>query len=136
MTETEQRDARRGQLMGAAWLDDWKAEGRGRVDKSAASWISAIESNEEPKYCWIWVQPYLDTETDVDEYRGQQAGKTLLAEFAKGRDLRASQSWMNAAKKEAEKTNEQWLFLDPILEADGWKKTTTQEGKPAWTKAS
>ena len=54
-------------------------------------------------YSWIWVQPYLDKETDQDEYRGQQAGKTLIAWLAKGHDLKANQFWMNAAKKESEK---------------------------------
>ena len=136
MTETEQRDTRRGQLVGAAWLNRWIEQGRGRPETGAASWIPSIESNEEPMYSWIWVQPYLDTVTDVDEYRGQEVGKILLSCFARGFDLELSQLWMTAAKKEAEKTNEQWLFLDPILEADGWKKTTTQEGKSAWTQAS
>ena len=135
MTETERNDARRGQLMGAAWLNRWIEQGRGRGKGNAASWISSIEVNEEPKYSWIWVQPYLDKETDVDEYRGQQAGKLLLARFAEGVDLQASQFWFDKAKKESEKTDEQWLFLDPILEVDGWRKTKTEDGKPAWTRA-
>ena len=135
MSETEQNDARRAQIMGKAWLSRWIAQGRGREDTNAASWVSEIEPNEEPKYSWIWVPPYLSKETGVDEYRGQQAGKTMLADFAQGRNLVASGFWMNAAKSEAENTDEQWLFLEPILEVDGWKKTKTQEGKPAWTKA-
>ena len=135
MTETEQRDARRGQLMGAAWLNRWIEKGRGRRNEDAASWIVTIEANEEPEYSWIWVQPYLDKETDVDKYRGQQAGKLLLARFAEGGDLQASKFYFDKAKEESEKTDEQWLFLDPILEVDGWTKTKTEKGKPAWTKA-
>ena len=136
MTETEQRDARRAQILGQAWLNRWTAKGRGRdSSEPAASWISRFEENEEAKYCWIWVQPYLDKETSEDEYRGQQAGTTMLDRFSQGLDLNASEYWMNQAKKESEKTEEQWLFLDPILEIDGWKKTKTEKGKPAWTKA-
>ena len=135
MTETEQRDARRGQLMGAVWLNEWIRQGRGRADDGAAKWIPSIEYIEEPKYSWIWVEPYLDTETDVDEYRGQQAGKALLAALARGEDLPGNPFWMHSAKEESEKTREQWLFLDPILEADGWKNTDPKSDVPVWTKA-
>ena len=88
MTDTERNEARRGQIMGAAWLSQWIDEGRGRENKGAAGWIRLIEGREEAVYCWIWVLPYLRTDTDVDEYRGQQAGKTLLHYFAQGRRLR------------------------------------------------
>lgn len=135
MSETQQRDARRAQIMGKAWLSQWIEQGRGRNSEGAASWIFRLEEYEEALYSWIWVPPYLDKETSVDEYRGQHAGKTMLTRFAQGLSLTSSAFWMIRAKEEAAKTEEQWLFLDPILEMDGWKRTKTEEGVPAWTKA-
>ena len=135
MTETEQRDTRRAQIMGKAWLNRWIAQGRGRDKEGAASWIFRFEANEEALYSWIWVHPYLDTDTTLDEYRGAQAGKTMLTRFAQGLSLQGSHFWMDRAKKEAEKIQEHWLFLDPILQADGWKMTKIEKDTPAWTKA-
>ena len=71
------RDARRAQLMGAAWLALWKG-GERRRDKGAGSWIRTdIEPREAPEYEWIWIEPYLtrDADRDLDTYRGQQAGR-------------------------------------------------------------
>ena len=127
-------DARRAQIMGAAWLAQWTKNGRGRGNEGKAFWIGfAVESREAPQYAWIWVQPYLDSTPEHDEYRGQQAGSALLDYFMNHFDT-SSQYWMDAAKRQAQDTDETWLFLDPVLERDGWRKTKTQNGKPAWTK--
>ena len=134
MTETELRDARRGQFMGASWLSEWIAMGRSLDRTRAASWIPIIEAREEPAYCWIWVPPYLKTVTDVDEYRGQQAGKTMLANFAQGLKLVESRLWMNEANRKSLDTNEQWLFLEPILKMDGWSKIVMGRDGFCWTK--
>ena len=84
--ERKKRDERRGQLIGAAWLVRWNSEGRGRGSTVAGSWIRTdIAPREAPEYEWIWIEPYLTTEAggDIDTYRGQQAGRALMAQFAK-----------------------------------------------------
>ena len=137
--ETQARDERRAQLMGAAWLAAWKRNDRGR-DEGAGSWIrDTIAPREDPKYEWIWVEPYLTKETgdNLDTYRGQQAGRALLESFAR-RLNPAAAYWFEEAKKLAEATEEEWLLLTGIMQTDGWVR---REGKKrdgqtftAWTK--
>ena len=137
--EHQARDERRAQLMGAAWLTAWKQEGRGRED-NAGSWIQdTIAPREAPEYEWIWVEPYLTKENgdDIDTYRGQQAGRALLKKFA-GTVHSASASWFEAARKRAESTQEEWLFLTGIMQTDGWVQREGKKGDgqtfTAWTK--
>ena len=138
--EHQARDERRGQLMGAAWIAAWKQEGRGR-SKGAGLWIrNTIAPREAPKYEWIWIEPYLTNETgdDVDAYRGQQAGRALVAKFA-GALNTVTSYWFDKAKEQAAATEEEWLFLTGIMQTDGWVQ---QEGKDSegqtvigWTKS-
>ena len=134
------RDGRRAQLMGVAWLALWNNQGRGR--KGAGSWIRTdIAPGEAPEYEWIWIEPYLTTETgdDIDIYRGQQAGRALLARFA-AEVAPAAAYWFDEAKKAAEATREEWLFLTGIMQTDGWvqREGTDSKGNTftAWTKAT
>lgn len=141
-TDEQQRTAReerRAQLMGAAWLALWNNGGRGR-EKGAGSWIRTdIAPREAPEYEWLWIEPYLTRETggDVDIYRGQRAGRALLARFAAEVNS-AAVYWFDEAKKRAEETEEEWLFLTGIMQTDGWvrREATDRNGKPftAWTK--
>ena len=125
--------------MGAAWLAAWKGNSRGR-SKGAGTWIrNIIAPREDPKYEWIWIEPYLTTETgkDVDTYRGQQAGRALLERFAEMGDI-FSPYWFDEAKKHAEATQEEWLFLTGIMNTDGWvqREAENNQGQsvPVWTK--
>ena len=139
--EHQARDERRAQLMGAAWLAAWNRGGRGR-DKGAGTWIrDPIAPREDPEYEWIWIEPYLTNETggDVDTYRGQQAGRAMLERFAGSVDS-TSVYWFAEAKKLAESTQEEWLFLTGIMRTDGWVQHEGQntKGEPftAWTKSA
>ena len=137
--EHQARDERRAQLIGAAWLAAWKRDGRGRSE-GAGTWIrNDIAPREDPNYEWIWIEPYLTTETgdDVDTYRGQQAGRALLEKFAEAVNAAASH-WFDKAKELAEATQEEWFFLTGIMQTDGWvqKEGRNAQGQPftAWTK--
>ena len=139
--EHVQRDERRAQLMGAAWLARWNSSGRGR-DTGVGSWIrGTVAPREAPEYEWIWIEPYLTTEAggDIDTYRGQQAGRALMATFAETVDPAASY-WFGQAKKTAEATQEEWLFLTGILQVDGWEQRQGKDSRgdafTVWTKAS
>ena len=138
MNDTDKRDARRAQLMGIAWQTLWIEQGRGRRKNKVATWVPVVGSNESPQYQWLWIPPYLDEETDLDEYRGQQVGKTILSCMAKGEVVAENQFWMDEAKQESERTGESWLFLDVMLQADGWKTTEAQtkdgESRFIWAK--
>ena len=135
------RDERRAQLMGAAWFAVWKRGGRGR-DKGAGTWIrDTIAPREDPKYEWIWIEPYLTSETGeaVDNYRGQQAGRAMLEKFA-GKVDTTSAYWFAEAKKVAESTQEEWLFLTGIMQTDGWAEKDLKDAQgqriTAWTKSA
>ena len=128
-------------LMGTAWLALWKKAGRGRGAKGAGSWIRTdIAPREAPEYEWIWIEPYLTRETgeDIDTYRGQQAGRALLARFA-AEVSSAAAYWFDEAKKAAEATQEEWLFLTGIMQTDGWVQRAGSDSNgnrfTAWTKA-
>lgn len=138
--QSQARDERRAQLMGAAWLAAWKRGGRGR-SKGAGAWIrSTIAPREDPKFEWIWIEPYLTKEIgdDVDNYRGQQAGRALLERFAANVEA-ASAYWFEEAKKLAEATEEEWLFLNGIMQTDGWLqregRNREEQTFTAWTKS-
>ncbi len=132
MNETERRDARRSQLLGGVWLRDWQAQGRGKTkdgeNRSAVTWIPYFEGAEKPEFAWIWFEPYLTDETDVDEYRGGAAGTVLLTRFSGG-ELSASKYFFDQAKAIAGR--DEWLFVPQVLEQDGWRRTA--DG--GWTKA-
>lgn len=132
MNETQIRDGRRGQLLGIVWLRDWQAQGRGKTtageNRGAATWIPGFEVAERPDYVWIWYEPYLTTEEDQDEYRGQSAGKVLLARFS-GEEHSASKYYFDQAKADAGR--DEWLFVPQVMEADGWRRTDAS----GWTKA-
>ena len=132
MTQTDTRDARRGQLLGEVWLRDWQAQGRGKTkddkNRSAVTWIRHFEEAEKPEFAWIWFEPYLTEETGVDEYRGQSAGAVLLIRFSGG-EQSASKYYFDQAKAIADR--DEWLFVPQVLEQDGWRKTDAG----GWTKA-
>ena len=131
MNETQIRDGRRGQLLGIVWLRDWQAKGRGKATagekRPFATWIPAFEAAEKPEFVWIWCEPYLTTDTDVDEYRGQRAGAVLLARFS-GEELPGSKYFFDRAKADAGR--DEWLFVPQVMEADGWRRTDAG----GWTK--
>ena len=132
MNDTEIRDARRGQLLGKVWLELWQAQGRGKTtdgeNRGAAKWIPFFEPSEKPNYVWIWCEPYLTRDTDVDEYRGESAGMVLLARFS-GEEHKASQYFFDRAKATA--GQDEWLFVPQVMESDGWRRTAGG----GWTKA-
>ena len=139
--EHQARDERRAQLMGAAWLAAWKRGGRGRSE-GAGTWIrDHIASRENREFEWIWIEPYLTSEDgeDVDTYRGQQAGRAMLAKFSEAAHS-AAPYWFEEARKRAEVTREEWLFLTGIMETDGWvqREGTKPDGQSftAWTKSA
>ena len=124
--------------MGVAWLALWNNQGRGR--KGAGSWIRTdIAPGEAPEYEWIWIEPYLTTQTEVDTYRGQQAGRALMVVFAETADAAATY-WFERAKEVAAATEEEWLFLTGIMQTDGWiqSEATSNKGTTItiWTKAA
>ena len=138
--EGQARDGRRAQLIGDAWLAAWKRGGRGR-DKGAGTWIrDDIAPREDPMYEWIWIEPFLtkDAGDEVDRYRGQQAGRAMLDKFAGQMDS-TSAYWFDKAKKLAEKSEEEWLFLTGIMKTGGWVqregKKTDGQSFTAWTKS-
>ena len=132
MNEKEKRDGRRGQLLGMAWLRGWQAQGRGKATagekRPFASYVPFFETAEKPEFVWIWCEPYLTDDTDVDEYRGQSAGKVLLALFSDKED-KASKYFFDRAKAHAGR--DEWLFIPQVMEADGWRRTDAG----GWTKA-
>ena len=132
MSKKEQRDGRRGQLLGMAWLRNWQARGRGKAtageNRPFATWVPGFEAAEKPEFVWIWCEPYLTTDTDLDEYRGQSAGTALLARFSSEEQL-ASKHFFDQAKATA--GQDEWLFVPQVMEADGWRRTA--DG--GWTKA-
>ena len=132
MDEMEKRESRRSQLLGMAWLREWQAQGRGKTtegkNRGTATWISGFEAAEKPEFVWIWFEPYLTTDTDVDEYRGQTAGTVLLDRFS-GEEQLASKYFFDRAKAIA--GQDEWLFVPQLLERDGWRRTDTG----GWTKA-
>ena len=132
MNEKEKRDGRRGQLLGMAWLRSWQTQGRGKTtageNRSFATWVPGFEAAEQPEYVWIWCEPYLTTDTDVDEYRGQSAGAVLLARLS-GEEHKASKYFFDRAKALA--GQDEWLFVPQVMEADGWRRTDAG----GWTKA-
>lgn len=132
MSNTEKYDARRSQLLGKVWLRGWQKQGRGKTtaggNRGTATWIPSFEAAEEPEYVWIWCEPYLTSDTDVDEYRGQSAGKVLLARFS-GEEHQASKYFFDRAKATAGR--DEWLFLPQVMESDGWRRTAGG----GWTKA-
>ena len=132
MNETEMRDARRGHLMGMVWLHLWQAQGRGKttagVNRNAATFIPSFEAAENPDFVWIWYEPYLTNDTDVDEYRGQGAGTVLLAWFS-GEEHQASKYFFDHAKAAA--GQDEWLFAPQVMEVDGWRRMANG----GWTKA-
>ena len=135
------RDERRALLMGQVWLAVWDRAGRGRAE-GAGSWIrDTIAPREELEYEWVWVEPYLTKEAggNIDTYRGRQAGRALLAQFAREVNSAAAY-WFDQAKRNAEATQEEWLFLRGIMQTDGWvqREATDSSGKCllVWTKAT
>ena len=132
MNDTETRDARRSQLLGKVWLELWQKQGRGKTtageNRSAATFIPSFEAAEKPKYVWIWCEPYLTNDTDVDEYRGQSAGTALLARFSSKED-KASNYFFDRAKAAA--GQDEWLFVPQVMASDGWRRTAGG----GWTKA-
>ena len=132
MNETQQRDARRSQLLGEVWLRDWQAQGRGKTkdgeNRGAVTWIPYFEEAEKPEFVWIWFEPYLTDKTEVDEYRGQTAGTVLLTQFSGG-EQPASKYFFDQAKAIAGR--DEWLFVPQVFEQDGWRKTDAG----GWTKA-
>ena len=132
MNETETRDARRGQLLGEAWLRLWQKQGRGKTkdgeNRTAVTWIRLFEEAEKPEFAWIWFEPYLTDKTDVDEYRGQTAGVVLLTLFS-GKEHQVSKYFFGQAKAIAGR--DEWLFVPQLLEKDGWRKADAG----GWTKA-
>lgn len=132
MSETKIRDARRGQLLGEVWLRDWQAQDRGKTtdgeNREAATYIPSFEAAENPEYVWVWYEPYLTRDTDIDEYRGQSAGRALLAWFS-GKEDQASQYFFDQAKATA--GQDEWLFAPQVMEVDGWRRMANG----GWTKA-
>ena len=131
MNDTETRDARRGQLLGMVWLELWQKQGRGKTtageNREAATYIPSFEAEEKPEYVWIWCEPYLTNDTDVDEYRGQGAGTALLARFS-GKEDQANKYFFDRAKATA--GQDEWLFVPQVMEDDGWRRTAGG----GWTK--
>ena len=135
-SDGELRDARRGQIMGAAWLAHWIRDGRG-TEKGSGSWIRRTIAPREPEiYAWIWREPSLSTDQDLDEYRGQQAGAALLAAFG-AQPRTEARFWFDAARKEAD-TEEAWLFAEASLKTDGWQEAQVNDDQgttaTVWTK--
>ena len=136
-SETEARDERRGQIIGECWLLDWIEEGRTTGEKGCASWINSCRETEKREYEWIWVPPYLQNEAggELDRYRGQRAGAVIVKSLAQTVQLSGGH-WFDRAAKHAESTDEQWLFLAGMIEIDGWRQVTLQDGAIVWTKES
>ena len=116
----EERELRRAQLIGKAWVSAWRAE----PDKST-NWIPVIRERTRPRDRWLWSFRYLPDDK-FDESRAQVAGDALLSAFAAGSQGQASASWFNTAAQ-TDEWAEGWLFDKECLCADGWVETTGQQ---------
>ena len=127
---TPERDKRRGQLLGEAWLTAWLENDRS-MDENAGSWVDSLKRTEHPPYTWIWYHPYL-ADSDHDVYRCQQVGDYMLKRFCDS-EHPASAFWFPRA--EALAGADEWMFAANVLEFDGWRTIAQPDGKPAiWTK--
>ena len=120
----EQRELRRAQLIGEAWVSGWRAD-----PGKYAAWILLISGRTRLRDRWLWSSRYLNDEK-LDESRAQLVGDSLLSAFADGTQSRLSAYWFNAAAK-TDEWAEGWLFDEECLQADGWVERTGQiQGKP------
>ena len=120
----EQRELRRAQLIGKAWVSAWRA----KPDKHA-NWIPVIRERTRLRDRWLWSSVYLE-DTKFDEGRAQVAGDAILSAFADGSQSQGSVYWFNAAAP-TDEWADGWLFDEECLRADGWVETTgqTEDGK-------
>ena len=120
----KERELRRAQLLGEAWMSAWRA-----APGNLADWIPFIRDRTRLGYRWLWASEYLP-EKKFDESRAQVAGDILLSAFADGSNSVASVSWFDIAA-ETDQWVEGWLFDEECLREDGWAKTTgrTDDGR-------
>ena len=121
----EERELRRAQLLGKAWVAAWRA-----ASGEYADWIPVFRERTPLCYRWLWASVHLK-DTKYDESRAQFAGDSLLSVFADGSNSAASVFWFNAAA-ETDEWAEGWLFDEECLRADGWAETTGQTDKGRW----
>ena len=120
----EEREQRRAQLIGKAWVAAWRA-----APDKWAKWLPVFRQRTPLRYRWLWASVHLE-DTKYDESRAQFAGDSLLPGFADGSNSQASTYWFDAAAK-TDEWAEGWLFDEECLRADGWAETTgrTDDGK-------
>ena len=122
----EERELRRAQLIGEAWVSKWRAD----PDKYA-KWIAFILKRTRLRDRWLWSSRYLK-DTKFDEVRVQVTGDALLLAFADGSLSQLSAFWFDAAAQ-TDEWAEGWLFDEECLRGDGWGETTGQtEDRKAW----
>ena len=118
----EQRELRRAQLIGKAWVSARRAD-------PGNKWIAFVLERIRLRDRWLWSPMYLK-DTKLDESRTQVAGDALLSAFADGSQSQGSASWFNTAAQ-TDEWAEGWLFDEECLRVDGWVETTgqTEDGK-------
>ena len=121
----EEREQRRAQLIGKAWVSAWRAN-PGKRAKSVAFILKRTRLRDR----WLWSSRYLE-DKKLDESRAQVAGDALLSAFADGSQSRASAFWFDAAAQTDEWV-EGWLFDEECLRADGWVEAAGRTDGRAW----
>lgn len=121
----EERDLRRAQLIGKAWVSAWRAD----PDKYAA-WIAFILKRTRLRDRWLWSSVHLK-DTTFDESRAQIMGDALLSVFADGSSSQLSTQWFGVAAQ-TDEWAEGWLFDEECLRADGWGEATGKENGQPW----
>ena len=122
----EEREQRRAQLIGKAWVSKWRAD-----PGKSAGWMLVIRGRTRLRDRWLWSSQYLPDEK-FDESRAQVAGDAILSAFADGSQSQLSAYWFDAAAS-TDEWAEGWLFDEECLRADGWGETTGQtKDEKAW----
>ena len=114
----EERELRRAQLIGKAWVAAWRED-----SGNLANWLPVIRERTRLCYRWLWASEHYLKDTKDDKRRAQFAGDILLSAFADGSNSHLSVYWFNAAA-ETNEWAEGWLFDEQCLHADGWVETT------------
>ena len=126
---TEQRDERRGQLVGVIWRQRWRDD-----PEKHGAWFELVRERTGPLQSWIWARRNIAAkDAELERLREQVAGAAMIAMFADGSQSQASVSYFQDASKLDDLADE-WLFTPEALKYDGWIEFTGQhEGGKKWT---
>ena len=125
----EERDLRRAQLIGAAFLITIRSDNflhlmRSRKLPEKANtvlqWFELVRTNTARRERWIWAKEYdNDHEVKLDRLRAEVAGMILLEAVKPGQpNHKAASRWFNPAADLSDV--DAWLFAPKVLDEDRW----------------